>query len=403
MGAFVKTTRICAVAVLGFGLSLGIAVSGDPSAAQAAQSSTSSQSSQDARITITSSTEIQAGRPFDIAGIASSDSRISIFGLPEGIVDVRADAAGEFSYRTKSSLTAGVRTLVFATSSGSTNVQYRVGDTAGTVPEIVPLRVDVPTYVPGRQLTLSGSATPGASIRIQALSAGVPGATVPVRADGKWTFTTSDTVAGLVHEVDVRQSTPHGGDSTKLTVRADAASFTPLQVDAPEYVPGQRLTLSGSATPGNTVEVRVESAAVVGAKVKAGADGKWSFTTGHVVTGRTHLASISQLAAGVASTKVTIEAPDTSFEPLRVHSTTYVPGDTTHLTGRATAGANIRLTLENPGGKPVPGGVYEQFRTVVGADGVWSIDIPQHVLIKANVKQQSELGTETVEFEFTEK
>uniref|UniRef100_A0A942Y9L9 Bacterial Ig domain-containing protein n=1 Tax=Neobacillus citreus TaxID=2833578 RepID=A0A942Y9L9_9BACI len=492
MGAFARTSKTCAAAALGLGLSLGLAVSADPSVAHASASQAVGSA-----IVITSSTEVAERTAFDIVGTAAPSSSVTILGLLDGLVTVDTDENGAFTYRSTDGLPAGVRRVQFADGSSSTEVEYRVRDSSGAVPVLAPLSVDEPEYVPGQKVTLTGTGTPGATVRAQFRTAsvptmeaevagdgrwtlsspyaitglehevrvrqhsdlgeeapqtirlradassfapltvdepeyvpgqkvtltgtGTPGATVraqfrtasvptmeaEVAGDGRWTLSSPYAITGLEHEVRVRQHSDLGEEAPQtIRLRADASSFAPLTVDEPEYVPGQKLRLSGTATPGGAVQLRVNSIAL-DTKVTAGADGKWSFESAHAVSGLSHEARVRQTAADGPYTVVELQARDENgeeptFRALeRTSAATYLPGGTTRLTGKSTSWSEIRVSLSNPGGKPLPGGSRQDFRVLAGADGTWSIDIPDHKLTKATVKQYSELGNDAIEFEFS--
>ncbi|WP_139202049.1 hypothetical protein, partial [Curtobacterium sp. MCBA15_016] len=276
MGAFVKTTKVCAVAALGLGLSLGIAVSADPSAAIAAAAPASQATS--SSIIVTSPTEIDEKTPVEIAGTARPGSTLQVFGLPgEFVTPVEVSDDGTFSHRSERGFVAGVHTVTV--SSGyldSVVLDMRVRGTDGAVPALIPLTVDEPTYVPGQRLVLSGRATPGASILVTAPSASLGSTDVTVRDDGTWSFVSTLPVRGTEHEVKVRQSGPAGTDYKIFTITADEPSFKPLTVDAPSYVPGQKVRLSGTATPNGAINILGNSAGI-SENITAGDDGKWSF------------------------------------------------------------------------------------------------------------------------------
>ena len=402
MGAFARTSKTCAAAALGLGLSLGLAVSADPSVAHASASQAVGSA-----IVITSSTEVAERTAFDIVGTAAPSSSVTILGLLDGLVTVDTDENGAFTYRSTDGLPAGVRRVQFADRSSSTEVEYRVRDSSGAVPVLAPLTVDEPEYVPGQKVTLTGTGTPGATVRAQFRTASVPTMEAEVAGDGRWTLSSPYAITGLEHEVRVRQHSDLGEEAPQtIRLRADASSFAPLTVDEPEYVPGQKLRLSGTATPGGAVQLRVNSIAL-DTKVTAGADGKWSFESAHAVSGLSHEARVRQTAADGPYTVVELQARDENgeeptFRALeRTSAATYLPGGTTRLAGKATSWSEIRVSLSNPGGKPLPGGSRQDFRVLAGADGTWSIDIPNHKLTKATVKQYSELGNDAIEFEFS--
>ncbi|WP_175475924.1 hypothetical protein, partial [Curtobacterium sp. MCBA15_016] len=191
-----------------------------------------------------------------------------------------------------------------------------------------------------------------------------------------------------------------------VQLQADAASFKPLTVDAPSYVPGQKVRLSGTATPNGAINILGNSAGI-SENLTADADGKWSFESRYAVAGLQHQVRVRQTAANDAGILVQLQASDENgekpvFRPLAVTSdTSYVPGGTTRLTGTATSWSQVRVALSNPGGKPVPGANVWTHTVMAGADGAWSVEIPNHRLISAKVQQYGELGNGTVSFDFT--
>ncbi|MCC8907964.1 hypothetical protein, partial [Curtobacterium sp. GD1] len=167
-----------------------------------------------------------------------------------------------------------------------------------------------------------------------------------------------------------------------------------------------KVRLSGTATPNGAINILGNSAGI-SENLTADADGKWSFESRYAAAGLQHQVRVRQTAANDSGTLVALQASDENgekpvFRPLAVTSdTSYVPGGTTRLTGTATSWSQVRVALSNPGGKPVPGANVWTHTVMAGADGAWSVEIPNHRLISAKVQQYGELGNDAVSFDFT--
>ncbi len=254
----------------------------------------------------------------------------------------------------------------------------RAVDASGkTLAESAPLKFTVPALVKAPTLdkpevsddgtvTFSGTGTPGSTVEIWAGGKKLGEATVG--ADGTWAFAAPALEAGdyefSARAVDASGKTMAESAPLKFTVPALVKAPT---LDKPEVGDDGTVTLSGTGTPGSTVEIWAGGKKLGEATV--GADGTWAFAApaleggDYDFTARAVDASGKTLAES-APLKFTVPAlvkAPTLTAPLPDAS---IAGDTLTLEGTGEPGAEIEI-LDN--GKVVG-------KAVVQADGTWKFD-----------------------------
>jgi large repetitive protein len=180
------------------------------------------------------------------------------------------------------------------------------------------------------KLALNGTGTPGSTVQI-VLDGKVIG-TAPVGADGKWSFSVD--VSPGEHEI-IANALDAGGKV------AAAAPPLKLSIAAPLVAPTlDKLTstvgplnLTGTGTPGSTVQVVVDGKVVGTAPV--GADGKWSFKL-DVAPGAREIVANALDAAG----KVVAAAPP--FKLVSAAPSVLPPAGASGL-GRVMAGLGLLM------------------------------------------------------------
>lgn len=222
--------------------------------------------------------QILAG-PYTIQGSGTPGSTVEVFvdGASAGTTTVGAD--GRWSLPTE--LAAGPVELVAQALDAAGAVAATADPVELTVAEAVtaPLIIrtaDVPFAGP---TTIQGSGTPGSTIRITLNGTDV--GTTTVGADGRWSLPI-DLPAGDVtisaDAIDPGGAVLAAGEPLQLSVLDEAAVAAPTLDPPTGPLLGGTSTLSGTGTPGSTVEVVVNDTPAGTAVV--GADGRWSLDVG---------------------------------------------------------------------------------------------------------------------------
>ena len=306
------------------------------------------------------------GKPVGTAKVGSDgtwklDAPLDTPGAHSVVVQTVDAAGAKLNEAAPVSLTVAAPTAVAAT-------------TAPTAAAQVPT-VAAPTgALTAGPITLTGTGTPGEQVEV--LVNGQPVGTATVGADGTWSLPT--TLAAGDAEVSVRSASNPANISppVKLTVGAGAAAPTATAQAPTLTVPtgptaAGPVTLSGTGTPGEQVEVLVNGQPVGTATV--GADGKWSLpATLAAGTDEVIVRSVGNPANASAPAKLTVDAAAATPAPAgQVIITapadgTQVPAGTFSMSGTGTPGSKIEVL----DGDKVVG------TTTVGNDGTWQLDVP---------------------------
>jgi hypothetical protein len=246
---------------------------------------------------------------------------------------------------------------------GTPTTAAPAGSPSPTPVPAAPTSLTVPTLraeVAGGQLQLSGSAAPGAALQI--LIDGQPAGTATAGADGGWTF--------------ARVAAP--GDRTIVVNALDAAgqvaaASAPLAITVPApiveptfevEVRAGGLEISGTGTPGSTVQIVIDGR--VAGTATVGAGGQWSYTaeiaSGEHTVAVDALDAAGQVAASAPELRIAGPAParapalDRPAGPLTAGSLT--------LAGTGAPGSTVQIVIDGQ-----PAGT-----ATVGTDGRWSFD-----------------------------
>ncbi|SDQ70452.1 hypothetical protein SAMN02800687_2479 [Curtobacterium sp. UNCCL20] len=320
----------------------------------------------------------------------TTDVRVTGVSEPNAAVSVRVDggtpvtttanAEGDWAV-TVPSVGTGTHTIAAAqTVGGATTNAAPVGF---SVAAATPVRVTSPPDGQAFPITgattsipVSGTAEPGARISVD-----IDGrtATTTAGADGSWTATVGQVPPGT-HTVSVTQ-TVAGATSAPVTSTVRVTTAQPTDVTITNPVPGQlfpadgtgdtgSITVTGHATPGATVTVRLSDGQV--RVTTADAEGDWSVTFDRVPEGDWTITA-SQSVNGTTTVSQPVPVVVSDVDPLAVTSPT--PG--THqaasaagyvdwrVTGTAEPGATVTVVADD--GSPVV--------TTADADGAWAVVI----------------------------
>ncbi|MBL8057566.1 MAG: LysM peptidoglycan-binding domain-containing protein [Anaerolineales bacterium] len=255
--------------------------------------------------------EVAAGA-LDITGTGTPGSqiRVTVDGRASEPITVGAD--GRWSFTAEA--VAGEHTI-------AADALDAAGQVAASAPPLkiaAPAPLAAPTLdLPAGPLTagslaLQGSGAPGSTVQI--VIDGQPAGTARVGPDGRWSFDATLTAGEhtlTANALDDAGQVAAAGEPAALSVGdAPATAAAPtLDTPAPPVRAG-RVRLTGTGTPGSTVQVMIDGQPAGTATV--GADGRWSFdatlTAGGREIGVNTLDAAGQVAAAGAKTTLTVGA-----------------------------------------------------------------------------------------------
>lgn len=225
--------------------------------------------------------------------------------------------------------------------------------------------------VSGRTLTVTGHGTPSDYIQLSEDSR-TTRETIP--ASGDWTITYTipgtDTAS---RTYTVQQLLPNGlNDDGSTTVTAAPEAAAPAFAIASHTVSGRTLTVTGTGTPGLTVQVDPPNGGVN--RVRIPADGNWSLTYQIPESAGTDSKTYTILeqnngfqTQAQGSFQAAAEAQQAQFAVTSPENNTTVDSRTVTFTGTGQQGDSINLL--DPNGDRLTGNV------VVGADQTWTATV----------------------------
>ncbi|GGL68889.1 hypothetical protein GCM10009706_04080 [Curtobacterium citreum] len=243
------------------------------------------------------------------------------------------------------------------------------------------------TFIPGMANRFSGTATPGATLRVGFLTGWQSHPhDIPVGADGTWSF--DHTPPAGSESLLMRFSQRVDGVervSPVFTLTAGAgtpAPEVPAELADPAVVTervqaGGKRRIDGTATPGAYLTVLdPDGRTMVPGETRVGDDGSWSFEVDVPSTDDTFAFRLAQelgdrrAVSGVLTVHVDGATPPVGrpeFVAPTVDDTSFVPGVANRFTGTATPGATLRVGFTT-------GWQSHPFDIPVAADGTWSFD-----------------------------
>jgi len=150
-------------------------------------------------------------------------------------------------------------------------------DTAGVLPaELQAPVMGAPVTGADGSFSITGEGVPGSAIEVLA-DADVLG-TVVVGADGLWSF--SGKLEPGVYDLTAQTVGDDGtvvsvAEATVLNISEPEVAVAPPMLSAPEIGPAGEFSLSGTAEPGKTIEIRAANTSL--GTVTVGDDGTWAF------------------------------------------------------------------------------------------------------------------------------
>ncbi|WIB60752.1 hypothetical protein DEJ13_02670 [Curtobacterium sp. MCLR17_007] len=223
--------------------------------------------------------------------------------------------------------------------------------------------------VSGRVLTVNGTGTPGENIQLDASTS----TRHAISTDGTWTITyTIPTGNDAAQTYTVRQTLPNGLNTDGTTTITAAPQVTPAFAINTHTVSGRTLTVTGTGTPGLTVQVDPPNGGVN--RVRIGNDGSWTLTYQIPESAGTDTKTYTIFeqnngfqTQAQGSFTAAAEATQAAFSVTSPKNGDDVASRTVTFTGTGQQGDTINLL--DPNGDRLTGVV------VVGADQTWTATV----------------------------
>lgn len=257
------------------------------------------------------------------------------------------------------------------------------------------------TVTPGA-VTVTGTGTADTKVTV---SGGAQPVTTTVRADGTFTAevelapsNTAKTLSAQQHTKgnlitsDTITVTPNGAQTAREVVITEPSSHT--------YRPNRATTISGTATPYATVDLRFQWNNTVYGTAKADINGNWSITRGFGPTAKYELTATQTRfdTTTSASAMFTLDPEGITNQEVVITGPAdhaYMPGEQTRITGTSTPWASIELRFQ------WNDTVYGT--AVANGDGEWNIVRPfgPSATYELTAKQLRPDGTTSLSNTFT--
>lgn len=329
---------------------------------------------------VDSMTFVEYRLPADGSTVGSARPTLSGTSEPGNLVEVTldgtvlgtalTDADGNWSIVVPSDLADGRHMVSVEATDAAGNTATDSG--AFTVAVAGPF-VDIVTPVDGSTTndttpTISGTADPGASVRVTVDGTVVGTATAD--ATGFWSIVVTTPLASGDHTAQA--STTDGGgrtatDSSTFTVDATAPAVAIVAPADGSSTNDTTPTISGTATPGASIEVFVDGVLV--GTATAAADGTWSVTPTMALPAGPHAArAVATDAAGNVATASSSFLVDTStfVEITAPPDAATIGSPRPTIRGNGEPGATIDVSIDG----------MSIGTATVGADGTWSLRAP---------------------------
>jgi hypothetical protein len=236
-----------------------------------------------------------------------------------------------------------------------------------------PVEMTTKTVIPGLENRFTGTATPGASLRVLNVS-GTQIVNGTINADpDNGTFTFNRVVSANATKLDFKiEQTKDGKKVTSpmFSLAADAtAAPAPVAVENTAVEAGVENTFTGTGPADAKFRVlNLSNTQIVPGEFDIESDGKWQFSR---VVSRTATKFDFKLEITLPSGQVyrtkAFSLQASAFRPVTVDQKSVTPGVSNHFSGTATPDATFRV-LNVSGTQIVPGTL------VIGSDGKWQFD-----------------------------
>ena len=340
---------------------------------------------------------LHEGRP-TLTGTAVPGGTVRLLRDDQLLGSVEVPADGNWSFTVSKPLPEGLHTLTALSedaagriSESSKAIVVNVIPPALTAPAM--LALDVEETIQGQELPLLGTASPGATVWVfsgeQVLGITKAG------DDGRWTFRLPTTLAEGTYRLraavvdDDGRTSPLSSPVTLRVLPRIMATPAIISPSAGVTLMQGRLSLSGVAQPGSTVEVR-DGQTPLGT-TQAGPDGRWTFWVSQPLgIGEHQLTAMARDDRGRISSPsppvlAHVSAPPPPPTPIPTPTPAPIPaltpptiaevlaGESVTVTGTTLPGATVAVYDGAPSdGDPSDGAVLLG-SIQAGTDGVWSL------------------------------
>ncbi len=264
-------------------------------------------------ITATAATPVLSS-PADNASISNARPTFTGTAFPGDSVTVlvdgapvcvaTADTSGAWSCTPTSALTDGPHAAIAQTSGGTSNTTSFHVDTVAPASPVVSRPVDA-SSTSNTQPEISGTAEPLSTVAV--FIDGLQAGTATVDVDGRWSFTPSAPLTLSMHVVTATSADRAGNVSapsaaSRFTITAPSSTPSVLTPAAGSSTNDSTPLISGTGTPGATIEALVDG--VVVCTATATASGAWSCVPATALTEGTHVVTAREQGSTTSATPV---------------------------------------------------------------------------------------------------
>ncbi|MFJ2978327.1 hypothetical protein ACIPEP_05675 [Curtobacterium sp. NPDC087082] len=279
-----------------------------------------------------------AGERAVLRGTADAFTAVSLRGLPGDPASgttVIADADGKWVAKSGAALTEATEVFIHGYSRGAFGSTSAI-ITPGAQEETPAITVDTKTFVKGKKQLIEGTAAPKARVDIYSGSKYLMNVTA--NAEGKWSYMTG---AAINDDRFTRTLKSAGAEDVTFTLTAAEQEQTPeITVTTETFVKGQKQRIEGTAAP--KAKVNIYSGSKYLMNVTADGAGKWSYTTGAVITDDTFTRILK--SEGAEDLEFTLTAAEQEQKaPITVVTTTFVKGQKQLIEGTAEPKAKVNI------------------------------------------------------------
>ncbi|SFF50248.1 hypothetical protein [Curtobacterium sp. YR515] len=340
-------------------------------------------------VMITSGTVYTKGDPFTIAGTGLPETRIQYWvddALSTAPVTVDENGKWELPISQTFARQDSFTLRLVGVNGHDTTTTF----TADPDSEPTPVTITSgTTYTKGDQLTLRGTGLPDTDIRYWLDGKYISDPKLSVGKDGTWSLRISPTFAAQ-DSFTLRLLGVNDHEVETIFTAAAEAPANEVTVSTTTFVKGQKQLIEGMAAPRAKVEIYSGSKYLM--HVIAGADGKWSYTTGGVINTDTFTRTLkSEGAKDVTFTLTAAEQEQAA--PITVATTTFAKGQKQLIEGTAAPKARV----------DVYSGSKYLMHVIADADGKWSYTTGGVINTDTFTRTLKSAGTDDVTFTLTAK
>lgn len=320
--------------------------------------------------------EFTAGTANTFEGTATPDATVEILDADGNDIlgrKLTADGQGKWSFTKSFPADATEFSFKVRQTKGADSTTSDLFTVKSDIAGFSPVTMTTKTVIAGLENTFTGTATPGASLRVLNASGSqiVNGTITADSTTGAFTF--HRVVSSGASKLDFKiEQTKDGKKLTSplFSLAADTANApAPVAVQTKSVEAGVENTFTGTGPAGATYRVlNVSNTQIVPGTFTIGTDGKWTFTRVVSKTASKFDFKLEvTLPSGQTYRTKNFSLQASIFRPVTVDQTSVTPGVSNHFTGTGTPGATYRV-LNVSGTQIVPGTL------TISDEGKWQFD-----------------------------